>query len=63
MKEVTEIITAQITVIKKGLDADDVRIIEESKAEKEELTATTFKNFYGADDVRVTIKDFIREVD
>lgn len=59
MKEVTEIITAQITVIKKGVDESDVKVIEESKEEKQILIADALKNFFGADDVTIEIKDFI----
>lgn len=61
MKEVTEIITAEITIIKRNLDEEDVKVIEESRAEKEQLLAQTFKNFYDADDVKVHIQDFIHD--
>ena len=61
MNEVTEIITAQITVVKKNLDEESVKVIEESKAERKGLIADALKNFFDADNVTIEIKDFVIE--
>lgn len=61
MNEVTEIITAQITIINRNMSNGSV---EKFLAEKEERLGTlkgTLKTVYNADDVNVEIKDFVIE--
>ena len=60
MKEITRIITAQITLIEEMPDYDADSILEA----KEEATANvkrTLQQLYKADDVNVNIQDFVRD--
>lgn len=61
MKEITRIITSQITIIEQMTD-EDAELIVASKEEAEKNVVKTLQKLYGADDVTVQIQDFAREV-
>ncbi len=58
MKEITRIITAQVTLIDR-LEDEDIDVIVAGKELAEESVKTTLKKLYKADDVQVEIKDFV----
>lgn len=60
MKEITRIITAQITLIETMEDEFADSIIS-SKEDSEKNFVDSLKNLYRADDVTVEIKDFVLE--
>lgn len=60
MKELTRIITAQITLIGQMNEKDADTIIA-SKEEAQENVKNTLQNLYSADDVTVSIQDFVRD--
>ena len=60
MKELTRIITAQITLIGQIEEKDEEEIIA-SKEEAQENVKNTLQNLYSADDVTVNIQDFVRD--
>ena len=60
MKELTRIITAQITLIEQMPDSDADTIIA-SKKEAQNNVKETLQKVYGADDVTVSIQDFIKD--
>lgn len=60
MKEITRIITAQITLIETMPDEDAETIIK-AKEDAEKKFADDIKWIYSADDVTVEIKDFVLE--
>jgi hypothetical protein len=60
MKELTRIITAQITLIEQMPEHDADTIIA-SKEEAQENVKNTLQNLYSADDVTVSIQDFVRD--
>ena len=60
MKEITRIITAQITIIEQMPEYDADAILEA----KEEATANvkrTLEQIYRPDDITVNIQDFVRD--
>lgn len=61
MKEITRIITAEVTIIAKNLTDEEAQDILETKQDAVEAVTEALKGAYDADDVRVTIKDFIGE--
>lgn len=61
MKEVTRIITAEITIIEKELTDGEAESIEKTKQDAVESVTKALKDAYNADDVKVVIKDFIRD--
>lgn len=60
MKELTRIITAQITLIEQMPD-DDADTIIASKEQAQQNVKDTLQNLYSADDVTVNIQDFVRD--
>lgn len=60
MKELTRIIKAQITLIEQ-MPEDDADTIVSSKEEAQENVKNTLQNLYKADDVTVSIQDFVRD--
>lgn len=60
MKELTRIITAQITLIEQIEEKDEEEIIA-SKEEAQENVKAELQNLYCADDVTVSIQDFVRD--
>ena len=60
MKEITRIITAQITLIETMEDEFADSIIS-SKEDSEKIFVDSLKKLYSADDVTVEIKDFVLE--
>ena len=61
MKELTRIITAQITLIEQMPD-DDADTIIASKEQAQENVKNTLQKMYSADDVTVNIQDFARDM-
>lgn len=60
IKELTRIITAQITLIEQ-MPEEDADTIIASKEEEQENVKAELQNLYGADDVTVSIQDFVRD--
>ena len=61
MKEITRIITAQVTMVEKMTDEDaDQLLAYKEKAEKN--VTETLRNLYDAHDVNVQIQDFVADV-
>jgi len=60
MKEITRIITAQITVISKMSD-DEADLFISHKEDAKELLENSLKEECNADDVIVEIKDFVMD--
>ena len=58
MKELTRIITAQITLIEQMPD-DDADTIIASKEQAQQNVKNTLQKMYSADDVTVSIQDFV----
>lgn len=58
MKEITRIITAQITVIE-TMPNDDAETIIASKEDAQANIKADLQKMYNADDVVVTVKDFM----
>lgn len=60
MKEITRIITAQITVIE-TMPNDDAETIIASKEDAQANIKADLQKMYNADDVVVTVQDFVRD--
>lgn len=60
MKEVTRIVTAQITIIEKMAEKD-VDMVLSVKDEAEKNVSDTLRKIYNADDVQVNIQDFVMD--
>lgn len=60
MKEITRVITAQITVIEVLTDYDAETTVSAQEDARANITADLQK-IYGADDVVVTVQDFVRD--
>lgn len=58
MKEITRIITAQITVIEALTDSDAETVISSKDEARANITAD-LQRIYNADDVVVTVQDFM----
>lgn len=58
MKEITRIITAQITIIEQMPEYDAESVLA-CKDEAQENVKNTLQNLYKADDVKVEIQDFM----
>ena len=61
MNEVTEIITAQITIINRNMSDGSVEIYLADKEKRLDALNNTLKAICNADDVNVEIKDFVIE--
>lgn len=64
MKEVTRIITMNVTMIEKVKDESADRMVAAGKTQEgRRVVANNLKDFLGADDVQITgIKDFVRDI-
>lgn len=60
MKEITRIITAQITIIEQMPEYDAESVLA-CKDEAQENVKNTLQNLYKADDVKVEIQDFLMD--
>ena len=60
MKEITRIITAQITIIEQMPEYDAESVLA-CKEEAQENVKNTLQNLYNADDVKVEIQDFLMD--
>lgn len=60
MKEITRIITAQITIIEQMPEYDAESVLA-CKEEAQENVKNTLQNLYKADDVKVEIQDFLMD--
>lgn len=61
MNEVTEIITAQITIINRNMSDGAVEMYLADKEKRLDALNNTLKAICNADDVNVEIKDFVIE--
>ena len=61
MNEVTEIITAQITIINRNMSDGAVEMYLADKEKRIDALNNTLKAICNADDVNVEIKDFVIE--
>lgn len=60
MKEITRIVSAQVTIIQKMAD-EDAEMVLSCKPEAEKNVADTLRKLYDADDVQVQIQDFVMD--